>query len=165
MIRNDIINDFLLRWNWWPCKFISVFSSGFFQERIHFFFPSVTFIELQTQMVLVTQKITRNINFRQKLFQTNLFLNIWETSAEIVSWWAHCFHLHWIRWYDNGLSLIIGIYQAGIFMLHNSSFYMNNINCIEMKTCLLVKVFPSLMNGRQALIYEKKFDPFGSNDG
>ena len=32
-----------------------------------------------------------------------------------------------------------------------------------MKVCLVGKVFPSLMNGRQALIYEKKFDPFGSN--
>ena len=36
-----------------------------FQGRIHFFLTSVTFIELQEQMALVTQKITRDINFRQ----------------------------------------------------------------------------------------------------
>ena len=50
-------------------------------------------------------------------------------------------------------------------MLHDLSFCKNYINYIEMKMCLVGKVFPSLMNGRQALIYEKKFDPFGSNDG
>ena len=50
-------------------------------------------------------------------------------------------------------------------MLHNLTLYKNYISYIEMKVCLVGKVFPSLMNGRQALIHEKKFDPFGRNLG
>ena len=50
-------------------------------------------------------------------------------------------------------------------MLHNLTFYKNYISYTEMKVCLVGKVFPSLMNGRQALIHEKKFDPFGRNHG